>query len=279
MAPELPGSRRTCPSTEERESDAQSIHLSCRARPCRPGLSGHGVGGADGHVQSEAVPIPGFPHTGNILGAGAALKPNTRSQAPNTAASRRRSSASTSTCPAARSCTRRASHVLARPSLETRAARVVPEGLDRRSRRHAHRRRELRQRTRDRDADGAAVLRPRRRPGVLRATGTRPVRSKSSPRAATSAPRAPASARAHRPKCRWSNRCPGRSTRRPKTINVKAGAAYKKGGKTIYYGTVPKKCPKGGFPLKTEMVFGNVEQSQGTGRNGGSPYKAPCPKK
>ncbi len=32
MAPELPGSRRTCPSTRGRETDAQSIHLSCRPR-------------------------------------------------------------------------------------------------------------------------------------------------------------------------------------------------------------------------------------------------------
>ena len=41
-------------------------------------------------LKAEAVPIPGFPHTGNILGAGAALRPNSRSRGPNTAASRRR---------------------------------------------------------------------------------------------------------------------------------------------------------------------------------------------
>jgi hypothetical protein len=39
-------------------------------------------------------------------------------------------------------------------------------------------------------------------------------------------------------------------------IVVNAGAAIKKGKKTIYYGTVPAKCPKGGkFPLKTELIF------------------------
>jgi hypothetical protein len=55
-------------------------------------------------------------------------------------------------------------------------------------------------------------------------------------------------------------------------INVKVGAAYKKGNKTTYYITVPKKCPKGGFPLKTEMMFlgGAVSSTS---------YKAPCPKK
>ena len=41
-------------------------------------------------MKAVAVPIPGFPHTGNILGAGAALRPNTRSRGPNTAASHRR---------------------------------------------------------------------------------------------------------------------------------------------------------------------------------------------
>ena len=36
---------------------------------------------------------------------------------------------------------------------------------------------------------------------------------------------------------------------------MKAGSAYKKGKKTVYYGRVPKKCPKGGFPIKTEVIF------------------------
>jgi hypothetical protein len=55
-------------------------------------------------------------------------------------------------------------------------------------------------------------------------------------------------------------------------INVKVGAAYRKGKKTTYYITVPKKCPKGGFPLKTEMTFlgGAVSSTS---------YKAPCPKR
>ena len=54
-------------------------------------------------------------------------------------------------------------------------------------------------------------------------------------------------------------------------IKVKVGAAYKKGKKLISYGTVPKKCPKGGFPLKAEVKFlsGEVVPAE---------YKAPCPK-
>ncbi len=54
-------------------------------------------------------------------------------------------------------------------------------------------------------------------------------------------------------------------------IKVKVGAAYKKGKKLISYANVPTKCPKGGFPLKTEVKFlsGEVVPAE---------YKAPCPK-
>jgi hypothetical protein len=61
------------------------------------------------------------------------------------------------------------------------------------------------------------------------------------------------------------------------SINVKVGAAFKKGNKTTYYGTVPTKCPKGGFPLKSELLF--------AGLGGLAPqtvsatYKAPCPRR
>ena len=57
-----------------------------------------------------------------------------------------------------------------------------------------------------------------------------------------------------------------------KSINVVAGAAFKKGKKTTYYITVPKKCPAGGFPLKSELSFLG-------GATASAEYKAPCPKK
>jgi hypothetical protein len=38
-------------------------------------------------------------------------------------------------------------------------------------------------------------------------------------------------------------------------IRVKAGAAYRKGRRTVYYGTVPRSCPKGGFPGRAELFF------------------------
>jgi hypothetical protein len=58
----------------------------------------------------------------------------------------------------------------------------------------------------------------------------------------------------------------------------KFGAAVKSHGKTIYYGRVPKKCPAGGFPLKTEVTFAeNGETSKPEVVT--ATYKAPCPRK
>jgi hypothetical protein len=76
---------------------------------------------------------------------------------------------------------------------------------------------------------------------------------------------------------------PGAPLASVKTIKIKAGAAIKKGKKVISYGTLPKKCPKGGFPVKTEVIFGG---QYGGEREFGIPaktaeatFKAPCPKK
>jgi hypothetical protein len=56
------------------------------------------------------------------------------------------------------------------------------------------------------------------------------------------------------------------------TIKVKVGAAYKQGKKLVSYGTVPSKCPKGGFPVKAEFsFFGGAKVPVSV--------KAPCPKK
>lgn len=72
---------------------------------------------------------------------------------------------------------------------------------------------------------------------------------------------------------------PGADDASVQHISVEAGSAYKSHGKTIYYGTVPKKgeCPKGGFNIKAELMF--------AGLGGLAPatvpvsYKAPCPRK
>jgi len=74
---------------------------------------------------------------------------------------------------------------------------------------------------------------------------------------------------------------PGAPLASTKTIHIKAGAAIKKGKKVISYGYLPKKCPKGGFPVKTVITFGGSNQY---GEFGIPPikaeatYKAPCPK-
>lgn len=56
------------------------------------------------------------------------------------------------------------------------------------------------------------------------------------------------------------------------SIKIRVGAAYMKGKKLISYGTVPSKCPKGGFPAKTEMKFLSGETATVS-------IKVPCPKK
>jgi hypothetical protein len=56
------------------------------------------------------------------------------------------------------------------------------------------------------------------------------------------------------------------------SIRIKVGAAVRKGHKVVYYGTLPKSCPKGGFPVKSELTFQSGETVTVTA-------KGPCPKK
>jgi hypothetical protein len=56
------------------------------------------------------------------------------------------------------------------------------------------------------------------------------------------------------------------------SIKIKVGAAYMQGKKLISYGSVPSKCPKGGFPGKTVLTFLSGETSTAS-------IKVPCPKK
>jgi hypothetical protein len=72
---------------------------------------------------------------------------------------------------------------------------------------------------------------------------------------------------------------PGALDGSTKSFYVQVGAAYKQGKKVISYITVPKHCPKGGFPLKTVLEFGNVNNPKEPGEKAEATYKAPCPKK
>ncbi len=56
------------------------------------------------------------------------------------------------------------------------------------------------------------------------------------------------------------------------SIRIRVGAAFMQGKKLISYGTVPKTCPKGGFPAKTELKFLSGETATAS-------IKVPCPKK
>jgi hypothetical protein len=75
---------------------------------------------------------------------------------------------------------------------------------------------------------------------------------------------------------------PGAPLASVRNIKVKVGAAIRKGRRIVAYGYMPRKCPRGGFPVKTEVVFGG---SFGLGREFGIPamtqtatYRAPCPR-
>lgn len=65
---------------------------------------------------------------------------------------------------------------------------------------------------------------------------------------------------------------PGADDASVTAIKAKVGAAYRKGGKTVSYITLPKKCPRGGFPVKAELKFLSGEIVTVT-------YTDPCPKR
>ncbi len=69
---------------------------------------------------------------------------------------------------------------------------------------------------------------------------------------------------------------PGAQDASVKSIKVKVGSAYRKNGKVTYYGTLPTKCPKKHLPMKTELTFaglGGLTQTTVT-----KTYNAPCPR-
>jgi hypothetical protein len=55
------------------------------------------------------------------------------------------------------------------------------------------------------------------------------------------------------------------------SFKVKVGAAYRQGHKTMSYITLPRRCPKGGAPLKAELKFMSGETVT-------IAYRQPCPK-
>lgn len=69
---------------------------------------------------------------------------------------------------------------------------------------------------------------------------------------------------------------PGGFDASAETIKVTVGAAFMKGKKLVSYGTVPTTCPKGGFPGKAELAFG--EGAESTWTHTTVTTTVPCPK-
>jgi hypothetical protein len=71
---------------------------------------------------------------------------------------------------------------------------------------------------------------------------------------------------------------PGAPYASVKTVSGTFGAAIRTHGKTIYYARVPKTCPQGGFPVKIEAIFAeNGEPSKPEAVS--LLYKLPCPRR
>ncbi len=63
------------------------------------------------------------------------------------------------------------------------------------------------------------------------------------------------------------------------SIQVKAGSARMAGGKPVYYGTIPKQCPSGGFTIKTEVIFDEGGANPPVPEPVTVGFTAPCPRK
>jgi hypothetical protein len=64
------------------------------------------------------------------------------------------------------------------------------------------------------------------------------------------------------------------------SIKVRTGAAYRRHHRAHYYGTMPRRCPRGGFPLKSELIFANIAALPQSvpGDVVTTTYEAPCPR-
>lgn len=70
---------------------------------------------------------------------------------------------------------------------------------------------------------------------------------------------------------------PGAPFASTEAIDVTVGAAYKRHGRLISYGTMPNRCPRRGFPVKAVLAFGAGPDGSGWQRVAAR-SKAPCPR-
>ncbi len=69
---------------------------------------------------------------------------------------------------------------------------------------------------------------------------------------------------------------PGAQDASVESLEGVLGAAIRRDGKPVYYGTVPRTCPRGGFRIYTEFIF--AEAGERTRPETVSvPFRAPCP--
>jgi hypothetical protein len=221
-------------------------------------------------LKAKAVPIPGFPHTGNILGAGAALQAEYTISGteyggfpPPLIGVKFYGPASAKLHPQGFGTCAPSAIETTGPSACSKASKAGPTG----------------------SANGVVSfgtervaetvsIQPFFAPGgnlEFFADGTSPVSIEilSKGKVVNSSPPFGPTVEAEVP---LVESVPGALDASVKSINVQVGAAYKKGKKTVYYATIPKTCPKGGFPIKAELSFVNEPIVTVT-------TKSPCPKK
>lgn len=69
---------------------------------------------------------------------------------------------------------------------------------------------------------------------------------------------------------------PGAPDASVETIDITIGAAIRRHGRTNYYGTVPKTCPRGGFKARVDFTFAQGGDTA-TPETVDVPVRAPCP--
>ena len=225
--------------------------------------------------KAKAVPIPGFPHTGNIFGAGAAVEAEYNISGTEYGGFPPPLTHVNFYLPAGPvhpsgfpTC---APEVL-EPTAKARAAAperpAAPEGTVRGSSRSAPKSCPRRRRSNRSTPPGRMTFFTFGHSPVLLEILSKAHYVNSDPRPLQQEARSRSAAG------RNGARCADASV---KSIKVKAGSAIKKGGKTIYYGTLPTSCPKKYLPVKTELTFaglGGLKEETVTAE-----YKAPCPRK
>jgi hypothetical protein len=71
---------------------------------------------------------------------------------------------------------------------------------------------------------------------------------------------------------------PGAPDASAEKINITLGAAIRRHGKVFYYGRVPKTCPPGGFRVRSELTFGEPSDVSKP-ETVVVPFRAPCPRR